>query len=332
MSIFTQKGGVIIISLKEKYLPYFKIGAAVSRRTIRTHADLLTKHFNSLTCENEMKYASVYTKNGDTDFTGADAVYAFALEHGMALRGHTLVWHNQTPAFAFKENDREGTIQGLEEHMRHMAARYDQGVYAWDVVNEAIEDKEDTYLRDTKWLAILGEDYISEVFATARRIFPGKDLYYNDYNETNATKRGKIIKLITLLKERGVPIDGVGLQAHYNIYTPTVDEIKKSLEQYAALGLKISITEMDVSVFRFEDHTQLPAPTAELIERQAEFYRQCFAVYREYAAHIDSVTLWGVADDATWLDHFPARGRKNWPLLFDEEHNPKEAFRRIIEF
>ncbi len=312
-------------TLKEAYAGYFKIGAAVSRRMIKTHEELITTHFNSITCGNEMKPASLYNQDKEPDFTGADEVHAFAVKNNIEMRGHTLIWHNQTPEWIM-------SAENIEAHMKLVSEKYDKNLYAWDVVNEAIDDKHDLFLRQTKWLENLGENYLTDVFKMAGKYFSGKDLYYNDYNDATPNKREKMIKLIKQLKENGAPVNGLGLQAHYNIYTPTIDEIKASIELYAGLGVKLSVTEMDVSVFRFEDHSSLPAPTAELIEKQAEYYRQCFKIYREYKDHIDSVTLWGVADDATWLDHFPARGRKNWPLLFDAEHKPKEAFWRVIDF
>jgi endo-1,4-beta-xylanase len=224
------------------------------------------------------------------------------------------------------------SAENIEAHMKMVSERYDSSLYAWDVVNEAIDDKGDMYLRKTKWLENLGQNYLTDVFKRAGKYVAGTDLYYNDYNDASPTKRVKIARLINELKANGAPVTGLGLQAHYNIYSPTLDEIKESIELYAGLGVKLSITEMDVSMFRFEDHSSLPAPTADLIEKQAEYYRGCFKIFREYKEHIDSVTLWGVADDATWLDHFPVRGRKNWPLLFDEGHNPKEAFWRVVDF
>jgi len=319
-------------ALKEAYQNYFKIGAAVNRRTIRSHADLIKTHFDSITCENEMKPALLYDRDGNPDSSGADEIYTFARENNLEVRGHTLIWHNQMPPFFSADKDREKSLALISAHMKRVAETYDANLYAWDVVNEAIEDKSDVYLRQTQWLEIFGTNYISEMFKLAGQFFKNKALYYNDYNETNPVKREKIARLVKELQAEGAPIHGVGMQAHYNIYGPSLDEIEKSIELYAGLGVKISVTEMDVSLFQFGDHLSLPAPAAELLEKQAEYYRQCFSVFRAYKDHIDSVTLWGVADDATWLDNFPVRGRKNWPLLFDENHQGKEAFRRVVEF
>lgn len=318
--------------LKEKYKDYFKIGAAVSPRTIVTHAELLTKHFNSLTCDNAMKYSSVCKAPGSYDFAAADQVYQFARENKMELHGHCLVWHNQTPDFIFENTDREGLLETLRAHIQLESSRYNELVDSWDVVNEGIEDKRQDFLRETKWCQILGEGYMDTVFRLAKELMPTKKLFYNDYNEANPVKREKIYRLVKGMKERGVPIDGIGMQSHHNLYDPGTDEIRKAVELYAGLGVRLRVTEMDVSLFAFEDHSHLQEAPAKLLEQQAEYYEKCFEIYREYHEVIDTVTLWGVADDATWLDSFPEPNRKNWPLLFDTEHQPKEAFHRIMNF
>lgn len=156
-------------------------------------------------------------------------------------------------------------------------------------------------------------------------------MFYNDYNESHPLKRDKIYKLVKSLLEQGVPIHGVGLQAHWNLYDPSLEDIRAAIEKYASLGLQLQLTELDVSMFRFDDRRMdLKAVPAELLELQADRYEAMFALLREYRDVISSVTFWGAADDYTWLDDFPVRGRKNWPFLFDEGHKPKPAFHRII--
>lgn len=319
-------------TLKEKYKDYFKIGAAVSSRTIITHEALLKTHFNSLTCENEMKFINLHSQEEVYDFKEADSIYHFAQKNQMALRGHTFMWHNQTPDWVFKDADKETLLRRFKEHVTQVSTRYADAIYCWDVVNEAIEDKRDQILRQTKWLEIIGERYMDDAFTIAKEVLPHTDLYYNDYNETNEEKRVKIYNIVKGMKERNVPIDGVGLQCHFNIVSPTMDELKRSIELYAELGLKLQITEMDVSLFAFEDRRKIAAPTKELLKAQAAIYEESFKIFRSYKDIIDSVTLWGVADDVTWLDGFPVRDRKNWPLLFDENHEPKEAFERIMNW
>lgn len=321
-----------MLGLREKYQNYFRIGAAVNERTIRTHSGLLKKHFNSLTCENEMKYGSVCRAPGSYDFTAADKIYSFAKENGMVLHGHCFVWHNQTPDFIFENTTAEGLAETLREHMALIGNRYRDLVTAWDVVNEAIEDKTDLFYRDTKWYRMFGENYLDGIFLMAKELFPEKDLYYNDYNDSHPEKREKIYRLVKGMKERGVPIDGIGMQGHHNLYEPGIENMRRAIERYAELGVKLQITELDMSVFAFEDKTHLDAPTKDMMDRQAELYEKCFELYREYSSIIDTVTLWGVADDATWLDDFPEPRRKNWPLLFGIDHQPKEAYYRITNF
>jgi endo-1,4-beta-xylanase len=318
--------------LKDRYKDYFKIGAAVNSRTIKSHADLITTHFNSITCGNEMKFISVAPEEGKYTFNRADEIYDFAVQNNIALRGHTFVWHNQTPDWVFDVKDRDQLLDRLRKHIATVGGRYKDQVYCWDAVNEAIEDKSDVVLRQTKWLAMLGENYLDDVFRIAKEMLPETELFYNDYNETNHEKRMKIYQTVKGMKERGVPVNGIGMQMHINIYGPSIDDLKRALELYSSLNVRIQVTEMDVSLFAHNDHTKLDNPSAELIERQAQVYADCFKVFREYKDYIDCVTLWGVADDSTWLDNFPVRGRKNWPLLFDVNHNPKEAFYRILEF
>ncbi|MDE7300365.1 MAG: endo-1,4-beta-xylanase, partial [Lachnospiraceae bacterium] len=251
---------------------------------------------------------------------------------GMTVHGHCLVWHNQTPNFIFENATREGLTETLREHIRLLGSRYGELAETWDVVNEGIEDKTELFYRDTKWHRMYGDHYMDGIFVLAHEMLPGKTLYYNDYNESHPQKREKIYQLVKGMKERGVPIGGIGLQCHHNIYEPGADGLRRAIERYAELGVRLRVTEMDISVFRFEDHTHLAEAPRELMKRQAEVYEQYFELFREYHEQIDAVTLWGIADDETWLDGFPEPGRKNWPLLFDVNHEPKEAYDRIVNF
>jgi len=220
----------------------------------------------------------------------------------------------------------------MRAHIETVVSRYKGKIYAWDVVNEAVSDQRGERLRPSKWLDIIGEDFIAKAFEFAHAADPTALLFYNDYNESVPEKREKIYDLVRSLKEQGVPIHGIGLQAHWNLEQPSIDEIREAIERYASLGMKLHITELDVSVFRFEDRrTDLTEPPEELLVRQADRYRQFFRLFKEYSDSIQSVTFWGAADDYTWLDHFPVRGRKNWPLLFDEKHRPKQSFRSVMD-
>jgi endo-1,4-beta-xylanase len=321
-----------MIGLKDKYNNYFKIGAAVNYKTVDTHKDLLIKHFNSITCENETKYDGLQKVEDHYSFNDADRILKFAKDNNMYMRGHTFVWHNQTPDWVFQDATREILIERMKKHIECVGKRYEKDFYCWDVVNEAIEDKGDILYRKSPWIDIIGEDFMDLAFMYAKEILPKTDLYYNDYNESNYPKRDKIYKAVNDMLDRGIPVDGIGLQCHWNIHSPSMDDFKRAMEQYAKLGIKIQVTEMDISLFEFEDETKLNKPSSELLKKQTALYKEGFKILREYKDIVDTVTLWGLADDNTWLDYFPVRNRKNWPLLFDENHEPKEALYAIMDF
>ncbi|MDQ0194086.1 endo-1,4-beta-xylanase [Paenibacillus wynnii] len=322
-------------ALKSIFTKDFKIGAAVNPLTIQSQEQLLAYHFNSITAENEMKFGSLHPGEDVYAFSDADRLVAFARKYNMAMRGHTLLWHNQTSNWLFQDRNggtasKELLLDRLKFHIHTVVGRYKEDIYAWDVVNEAIADDGDELLRPSKWLEIAGTDFIAKAFEYAHEADPKALLFYNDYNESAPNKRDKIHTLVKSLLEQGVPIHGVGLQAHWNLYDPTLDDIRAAIEKYASLGLQLQLTELDVSMFRFEDRrTDLSAPGADLLELQATRYEALFRLLKEYRDVISSVTFWGAADDYTWLDDFPVRGRKNWPFLFDEQHRPKPAFDRI---
>lgn len=326
------------LSLAETYKNYFKIGAAVTAKDLEgVHRDILLKHFNSLTPENAMKFENIHPEEHSYNFEEVDMIKEFAIKNDMKLRGHTFVWHNQTPAWVFidkdgKEASKELVIERLEEHIKTLCERYKDVVYAWDVVNEAVEDKTEKLLRETKWRKIIGGDYIKIAFEIAKKYAGDAKLFYNDYNNEMPYKLEKTYKVLKELLERGTPIDGIGIQAHWNIWDKNlVNNLKKAIEMYASLGLEIHITELDISVFEFEDkRTDLLEPTPQMLELQARVYEDVFSVFREYKDVITSVTLWGISDRHTWKDNFPVKGRKDWPLLFDINGKPKKALYRIL--
>lgn len=323
--------------LKDYYSEYFPVGAAVNTASIDSSAELLAKHFDSLTCENEMKPGVIHPKMSTWLWFTADEIADYARDNEMVMRGHTFVWHQQMPGWFFssmgKQVGREGLLERMEEQMQTMGDRYNDVIYAWDVVNEAISDEKGEYLRESPFLEIIGEDYIAESFRMARRVMPEAKLFYNDYSCLDPVKQDKIFKLMKDLLDQGVPVDGIGFQGHWNIYYPDGETLDRAIKRFAALGLEVQITEMDISIYRHEDRdTRYSEPPEELLELQAERYGEIFQVLRDNSDVITGVTLWGVADDLTWLDNFPVRGRKNWPLIFDEELQPKQAFKSITDF
>lgn len=324
-------------SLYGAYRGIFNIGAAVGTRSIRREREFIAAHYNSLTAENQMKFEEIHPEEQRYDFDAADEILKFAEQNGMAVRGHTLVWHNQTPDWVFEDENgapasRGLVLERLESHAYAVMGRYRGRIHAWDVVNEAVEDKKESYLRETKWLSTVGEDYLEQAFRIAHKADPSASLFYNDYNETDPVKRDKIYRLVRSLLDAGAPVHGIGMQGHWNLHGPSIGEIREAIELYASLGVRLHITELDISAFAFDDRrSDLPAPTEEMQDLLAQRYGDIFRLFREYRSVIDSVTFWGAADSHTWLDNFPVRGRLNWPLPFDRELKPKPAFWRIVE-
>jgi endo-1,4-beta-xylanase len=334
-----------VISLAQVYKNYFKIGVAVSPRALLTdEAALIISQFNSMTPENAMKMGPIHPQEDQYNFTGGDSIVAFAQRNGMYMRGHTLCWHNQTPLWLFKTAtgdtvSKEILLQRLKDHINTVVSRYKGKIYAWDVVNEAISDKEDEYLRPSIWLKICGEEYIERAFQYAHEADPKALLFYNDYNEINPVKREKVFKLVKTLKEKGVPIHGVGLQGHWSIYEPTAAVLESTLKRFSELGLQVQITELDISIYNkehgrrertAEDSLALFTPEKESL--QIERYKTCFDLFRKYKKTLASVTFWNISDRSSWLDNFPVRGRKDYPLLFDKDLKPKKAFWPVVNF
>jgi len=320
------------------YSDYFPIGTAVNSRTIHSHKQLIIQQYNSITAENEMKPESFFSAEREYQFEVADEIVDFAMEHHMKVRGHTLVWHNQTPNWFFEDQSGEALgaskLQNrMANHIQKVVDHFKGKVYCWDVVNEAVSDNENEHLRPSKWLTQLGPDFIADAFRFAHQADPQALLFYNDYNEVQAVKRDKIYRLVEGLLQQQVPIHGIGMQGHWNIQNPTVDEMRDAIELYASLGVQVQITELDVSIYPWDDKRTESKELDDEVNRQLETrYQEVFQLLREYSKVISSVTFWGPADDATWLDHFPVRNRKNYPMLFDVNHQPKPAFWKTVQF
>jgi endo-1,4-beta-xylanase len=331
--------------LKDFYRDYFPIGVAVSPGALKTdEAGLVLQHFNSITPENAMKMGPIHPKENEFFWRDADSIAAFAQRNNLRMRGHTLVWHNQTPSWLFLGSDgntvsKEILLQRIKDHIHAVVGRYKGKIYAWDVVNEAISDKRDEYLRPSKFMEIIGEEYIAKAFQWAHEADPNALLFYNDYNEISPVKREKIHRLIKSLKDAGVPIHGVGLQAHWAVNEPTRGQLDSTLSRFADLGVKLHITELDISVYSKEhDARERQAAdgdtrfTEEREQRQLEVYKMSFELFRKYRNAISSVTFWNISDRNSWLDNFPVRGRKDYPLLFDKDLKPKKAYWEVVRW
>lgn len=330
--------------LKDHYSQYFPIGVAVSPQSLKTEeASLILKEFNSLTAENAMKMGPIHPQQDHYFWAHADSIAAFARRHKLKLRGHTLCWHSQTPGWLFTSNGqrvgKEELLKRLREHITTVVNRYKDVIYAWDVVNEAVSDRKDEYLRNSPWMQICGEEFIEAAFRYAHEADPGAMLFYNDYNEIDPVKRGKIIRLVQGLQQKGVPIHGIGLQGHWAVNEPSAAQLDSTLKDFAATGLSLQITELDISVYRKEHEARGRAAadtdtsfSPEKEQQQIQRYKEVFELFRKYRKHISGVTFWNVSDRYSWLDNFPVRDRKDHPLLFDAGLQRKRAYEAVIDF
>ena len=331
--------------LKDYYRDYFTVGVAVSPRAFNTdEAQLILTQFNSLTAENAMKMGPIHPKENEFFWRDADSVAAFARRNNLKLRGHTLCWHKQTPGWMFKDKNggpvtKEVLLERLKNHITTVVSRYKDVVYAWDVVNEAISDNKDEYLVKSPWSEICGEEYIARAFEWAHEADPDALLFYNDYNEINTEKRKKIIRLVNDLKTKGIPVHGIGLQGHWSVTEPTKEQLEQTLSDFSKTGLKIHITELDISTYQ-KEHSARERKVSDTDtlytgikeQSQADMYNMIFKLFRKYKTHIGSVTFWNISDRHSWLDNFPVRGRKDYPLLFDRQLKPKKAYWEVVNF
>jgi len=331
--------------LKNYYQSYFPIGVSVSPQSLKSdEAKLILQQFNSLTPENVMKPGPIHPEENRYNWVPADEIVNFAQANGLKIRGHNLCWHNQTPDWFFKDENgnpvsKEILLKRLKDHITTVVSRYKGKIYAWDVVNEVISDTREEYFRKTKWYEICGEDFVAKAFQYAHEADANALLFYNDYNEIDSVKREKIIKMVQGLQKAGVPVQGMGLQGHWAVNEPSKDQLERTLKRFAGLKLKLQITELDISVYSKEhnarerkqedDNTTF---TAEKEKKQIEVYKMCFELFRKYKDVITGVTFWNISDRNSWLDNFPVKGRKDYPLLFDNDLNPKKAYWEVVKF
>lgn len=343
--------------LKDAYADAFLVGVAVNDdivagRDARSQA-LVPLHFNAITAENVMKNEVIHPRPGVYDFAAADAFVDFGEKHGMFIVGHTLVWHNQTPEWFFQDNDgkpntRKAQIERMRGYIEAVAGRYAGRVDAWDVVNEVID--EDGGYRLTTWVKAIGDgdELVRLAFSFAQRYAPGTELYYNDFNAWRPEKRDGIVRMVKMLQAAGIRIDGIGMQGHWGLNYPSTEHIEAAIDAYAALGLKVMITELDVDVlpltkegqiigtgmthkqFQLEEFKRFldPYPNglpADVEQRLSDRYAELFRIFYRKRDSISRVSLWGVHDGMSWKNDYPIPHRTNYPLLFDRERQPKPA-------
>ena len=331
--------------LKDYYKNYFPIGVAVSAHDIKDTAEvkLILHEFNSLTPENAMKMAPIHPEENRYYWKDADAIVAFAQANGLRVRGHNLCWHEQTPPWLFKDADgklvtKDVLLKRLKDHITTVVNRYKGKIYAWDVVNEAIDDDSTKFLRNSLWYQICGEDFIAKAFEYAHEADPKAILFYNDYNTERPEKRERVYRLLKKLVDAGVPINAVGIQAHWSLDEPSQQDLIATIKKFSSLGLKVQVTELDISIYPWEKNKRTLRPgetdayTPELEKKQDEKYAEVFKVFRDYKNVISGVTFWNISDKRTWLDDYPVEGRKNYPLLFDQQLQRKKAYWSVVDF
>lgn len=301
------------------------IGTAVGMQPFNSdeeYTEVLAEEFNMLTAENAMKWNPLRPNRDAFNFNNADALVDFAEDNEMAVRGHTLVWHSQLPGWLTNGTwSREELIDILDEHITTVVERYAGQVQAWDVVNEAIDDNGN--LRQNIWLDTIGEEYIALAFEMAHAADPDAQLYYNDYNIAGSNaKSDAVYALVSDLIDDGVPIDGVGFQAHLSTEygAPSASDLAANMQRFGDLGLQVAITELDVRI-------PLPASSQELSE-QADIYRRMLNACLD-ATNCSTFTMWGFTDRYSWVpDTFEGEGAA---LIFDEEYTPKPAYDALQE-
>jgi GH35 family endo-1,4-beta-xylanase len=337
--------------MKDTYKDYFMIGVAVNQRNVadQDQTALIRKEFSSLTAENDMKPGEIHPKEGVWDFSKADKIADFARQNGIKLRGHCLCWHSQFADWMFtdkkgKEVKKEVFYERLREHIHTVVNRYKDVVYAWDVVNEAMSDgggfgswprrpgeKPNPY-RESRHYKLCGDEFIAKAFEFAHEADPNALLFYNDYNECDPGKRDRIYDMVKKMQDAGVPIHGIGMQGHYNVYGPSEEDIDAAITKYKQLVKHIHVTELDIRMntemggqLRFSRGEAKPvAPYMNTL--LTDQYNRIFKIFRKHKDVIDCVTFWNLGDRDSWL------GVNNHPLPFDENYKPKQAYYAIKNF
>ncbi len=349
-------------SLKLAFENYFLLGSAVNddivsgKDTISNK--IVKKEFNTITAENCMKAESVNPTPGVYDFKAADNFVAFGQDNNMFILGHTLIWHNQTPSWFFtnekgEPNSPEEQKERLRTHIKAVAGRYAGKVQAWDVVNEVIDN--DGSYRPTTWVNSIGngDDMVKLAFKYASKYAPNTELYYNDFNAWRPEKRDGIVRMVKMLQADGIRIDGIGIQAHWGLNFPKNEYIQQAIDAYAALGLKVMITELDIDVlpltkegqiigrsmmepqFQLEEFKTFLDPYKNGLPKSIEIelanrYKELFEIFIKNKDKIDRVTFWGIHDGMSWKNDYPIPNRTNYPLLYDRGMQPKLARQAIL--
>lgn len=343
-------------TLKDAFKNSFYVGAALNNaqttgKDVQAQS-LIKKQFNTISPENVLKWGPVHPKPEEYNFKPADDYVAFGQQNNMFIVGHTLVWHQQTPDWVFEDEtgkpvSREVLLQRMEKHINTVVGRYKGKIQGWDVVNEAIADQ-GGQMRPTKWLSIIGEDFAQKAFEYAHKADPKAELYYNDYSLYRPDKREGTIKLVKNLQAKGIKVKAIGMQGHYGLTVPTIEQIEASIVAFSKLGVEVNFTELDIDVLPNPSRRQ-GADIAETFESNQKFnvyttglpdsvqqkltkrYADLFTLFQKHRDKIGRITFWGVTDANSWLNNWPIRGRTSYPLLFDRQYQPKPAYQAVLK-
>ena len=334
---------------KDTYKDYFTVGVALNIRNVASPEQMaiVKKNFNSVTAENAMKPGEIHPKEGVWNFAGADSIANWCRANGVKMRGHCLAWHSQFANWMFTDKkgkpvSKEVFYERLRDHIHTVVNRYKDIVYAWDVLNEAIADGDGrrapwmkeapSPYRKTKMMDLCGEEFIVKVFQFAREADPNVELFYNDYNACQPAKRDRIYNMVKKMKEMGAPIDGIGMQGHYNIYFPSMEDFDAAIVKYSKIVDKIHITALDLRTneemggqlqFSLGKAGEVPQYIKTLHEAQ---YANLFRVLRKHKDVVKNVTFWNLSDADSWI------GVNNYPLPFDKDVKPKKVYYTIKNF
>ena len=329
--------------LKDSYKDYFMVGVAVNQKNVSDpdQIALIKREFNSITAENDMKPQPLQPQQGVFNWENGDKIADFCRENGIKLRGHCLMWHSQIGRWMYSDENgnllpKEQFYANMKQHIQAVVNRYKDVVYAWDVVNEAVADSPvrpgQSPLRQSPMFQIAGEEFIYKAFEYAHEADPDALLFYNDYNDAEPGKCRRICELVQRMKAAGVPVHGIGMQGHYNIYSPSAAEVDAAITKYSQIVDHIHITELDIRVntdmgggLRFNQGEAAEVSSWEQTLQQDQ-YVNLFKVLRKHADKVDCVTFWNVSDADSWL------GAANYPLLFDAKYQPKRAYFAVKSF
>ena len=339
-------------SLSDRYKDLFHLGAAINQDIIFgkdvQSLNIVTSEFNSITPENSLKWMYLQASPNKFNFIAADKYVALGIKNNMNIVGHALVWHNQLADFMKNTSSSEAFTNHVKNHIHTVVSRYKGKIDAWDVVNEAF--KEDGSLRPSVFKKQMGENYIEDVFKLAETADPDADLIYNDYNLYKPAKRAGVLKMVKKLQDNGIKINAIGVQAHWRLKSPSLNEIEQMILDISAAGVDLMFTELDITVLpnpwelvgaevtrnfsKFEGDPKMdPYPNGlpkEIEIQLAKRYKDIFKLFMKHQDKISRVTFWGVIDQYSWLNDWPIKGRTNYPLLFNREYQPKLAYKTLV--